>query len=389
MLTILYFRSYNNFNATRKLAGIHRFGGRRGWNVQVIDTEHLTSQDSARQLIAFWKPAGILVEDAAGTCDLPLSTFGRVPTVFIDRNPRTLSRPAFCVTHDSAADARLAARELMSLNLASYAYVPWRRKLFWCREREAAFRAILRANGKSVRRFSGRDNAETMLYAEEELMDWLRALPRPAGVFAANDYTARQVISAANHAGLSIPDDLAVVGVDDEEIICEHTQPTLTSVRPDFERAGELAAQLLQRLIDSPRLKPRTERFGPTGVIRRESTRRLQNRDQAVAKALEAIRLRACEGLTAKEVLTLFPVARRMAEIRFRKAVGHSILDEIQRVRIERAKELLRHGDVRDLTAVANFCGYASASVLYKLFMGHVGRSPRDWRDGASAERPA
>jgi len=188
------------------------------------------------------------------------------------------------------------------------------------------------------------------------------------------------VIAAAVRLGLDVPDDIAVVGIDNEEIICENTHPTLSSVCPDFEGAGERSVGLLRRLLDSPRLKPCEEKYNPVRIVRRESTLRMLTHDAAVAKALEDIRLKACGGLTAHDVLASFPMARRRAEIRFRQAVGHSVLDEIQRVRIEKAKELLARNAELSMTAIANFCGYTSATVLCKTFKAHVGSSPSDWR---------
>ena len=380
MTTILYLRSYNNFNASRKLAGIYRAAEDFGWNIQVIDMDRCTTAETIATLIKLWQPKGLIVESAAESCDLPLSIYESIPSVFIDRNPQANTLPVFCVTHDSAAEAQLAARELLALDLASYAYVPWLEPLFWCHEREAAYCRFMRLHGKTVSRFSGRHNSTTMHYSSGELGAWLGELPRPAGVLAANDYIAQQVISAATWMGLSIPNDLVVLGIDDEEIICENTHPTLSSIRPDFEGAGERSVRLLQKLIDSPRLRPREEKYGPVRIVRRESSRRLRTGDTAVLKALETIRLKACSGLTAQDVLAAFPVARRQAEIRFRKAVGRSVLDEIQRIRIERAKELLTGQPELPLKAIANFCGYSSATVLYKTFKAHTGVAPTDWR---------
>lgn len=380
MTTILYLRSYNNFNASRKLAGVYRATDALGWSVQVIDMDRYTTVETIATLIRLWQPAGLIVESAAGTGDPALFACESLPSVFIDRNPQTLTRPVFRVTQDSTAEAQIAAKELLALDLASYAYVPWLEPLFWCRERESAYCRFMRLHGKKTCRFSGRYNTDTQRYSSDELGAWMSELPRPAGILAANDYIAQQVISAANRMGLSIPNDLAVMGIDDEEIICENTRPTLSSIRPDFEDAGERSVRLLQELIASPRLKPREEKYGSVRIVRRESSQRLRSGDTAVLKALETIRLKACSGLTAQDVLSAFPVARRQAEIRFRRAIGRSVLDEIQRIRIEKAKELLTRQPELPLKAIANFCGYSSATVLYKTFKAHTGVAPSDWR---------
>lgn len=380
MKTVLYFRSYSNFNASRKLAGVMRAAHEFGWNVQTIDTGRETTDETVSKLLELWHPVGIINESAAGTADLPLSTYGKTPVVFIDRNPQTYGRKCSCVFNDSSANVRMAAQELLSLNPACYAYVPWHEPLFWCRERESAFRDLLRLHGKSLVRFPGKRDTGTDSYSIDELGAWLNRIPHPAGVLAANDYTGRQVIAAASRVGLSVPGDVAVVGIDDEEIICENTQPTLTSIRPDFEALGEESARLLQKIILRQVREPTSVQVGPVKIVRRESTLRLHTSDLLVSQAVDLIRRKACEGLTAQDVLALFPVSRRQAEIRFRRAVGRSILDEIQRVRIEKAKSLLLSREQPNLTAIANFCGYATSSALYKTFTKETGLSPLSWR---------
>ena len=260
MKTVLYFRSYSNFNASRKLAGVMCAAHEFGWNVQTIDTGRETTGETVGKLLELWHPVGIINESAAGTADLPLSTYGKTPVVFIDRNPQTYGRKCSCVFNDSSANVRMAAQELLSLNPACYAYVPWHESLFWCRERETAFRDLLRLHGKSLSRFPGKRDTGTDSYSIDELGAWLNRLPHPAGVLAANDYIGRQ------------------------------------------------------------------------------------------------------------------------AEIRFRRAVGRSILDKIQRVRIEKAKSPLLSREQPNLTAIANFCGYATSSALYKTFIKETGMSPLSWR---------
>lgn len=380
MKQILYLRSYDNYNASQKLNGVYRVAKALSWDIRILDIRSDTTEATILDMIKFWNPLGIIAESAAGNCSYSPKVFGRLPVVYIDRDPGEGRHVAFTVNNDSAAVARIAAQELLSLNLASYAYVPWRHKLFWCREREAAFTHFINANGHKVHRFNGICSDETMLYSEKDLGDWLRPLPRPVGIFATNDFVAQQVIAAAIRAGLSVPDDVAVVGVDNELPICENTHPTITSILPDFEYAGEAAAKLLDRIINTPNSRPAHETFGPIRLVRRESARRLAKHDPFVSQAVELIRLKACEGLTAAEVCSRFPMSRRMAEIRFRRVIGHSILDEIQRIRIEKAKELLSRPEMTDLGAITNFCGYATVAALYKVFTAAVGCSPSTWR---------
>ena len=215
---------------------------------------------------------------------------------------------------------------------------------------------------------------------QRELREFVRGLPRPCALFVANDSTAAEVLTAAEFVGVKVPDELSVLGVDDAASICECTEPSLSSVKPDFRRGGELAALLLAaRLRDGAAFRgERRLTFGPLAVVRRASTRRLAAEDAAVSAALGLIRREACSGLSAKAVLGQFPCSRRMAEARFRKAVGHSVMDEMHAVRLERAKQLL--AGTMPLKAISDFCGFGSPNSLRKFFKARTGVTMTAWR---------
>ena len=361
MTTVLYFQASGKVSARQKLEGVYAYGRDRGWDVQVVEPE--TSERKAAELAEFWTPDGIIVECGSEQNHFDPTIFGKTPVVFLDRNPKTLAGPAFCVTHDSVATAKIAARELLSLKLTSYAYVPWPEPRFWSEEREKGFAAALRLNRQGYIRFSGKAKSSDIRNMQKELGTWLAGLPLPVGIFAANDFMAAQVAAAASRAGLNIPEDIALVGVDNDELLCENTKPTLSSVMPDFRAAGEKAAGMLARLMTNPKARPTSETFGPLRLVRRSSTNRSKRTDREVLAALDLIRREACNGLKARDVFAAFTCTRRMAEIRFRAATGKSPLEAIQEIRLAKAEELLKD-PTRDRNAIANLCGYSSANAL-------------------------
>ena len=162
--------------------------------------------------------------------------------------------------------------------------------------------------------------------------------------------------------------------MDNDELLCENTNPTLSSVMPDFRAAGEKAAELLARRIDNPKCRPTAETFGPLRLVRRASSNRAKRIDREVLAALDLIRREACNGLKAKDVFSCFPCSRRMAEIRFRAATGKSPLEAIHAVRREKALELLAD-PTRDRTAIANLCGYSSANALANFLRRYTAKS--------------
>ena len=361
MKTVLYFQASGKVSARQKLEGVYAYGREHGWNVQVI--EPIVSTRKATELVEFWKPDGVIVECGSEQNHFNPAIFGKTPVVFLDRNPKTLTTPAFCVTHDSVATAKVAARELLSLKLTSYAYVPWPEPRFWSEERESGFAAALRLNNCGYIRFSGKAKSSNIRALQKELGAWLAGLPKPVGIFAANDFMAAQVAAAASRTELKIPDEIAIVGVDNDELLCENTSPTLSSVMPDFRATGEKAAAMLAERMANPKIRPASETFGPLRLVRRTSSSRTKRIDREVLAALDLIRREACNGLKARDAAACFPCTRRMAEMRFRAATGKSMLEAIHEIRRAKAEELLRD-PTRDRTAIANLCGYSSANAL-------------------------
>lgn len=358
-----------------RLAGVYRYAAKAGWHIQTIDRDQVTIP--VRKLLDFWRPDGCLVEGLfLGVPGFRAADFGSVPVVWMDADPRRMKRPYLGVEHDSAQTASLAAKELLSLGLANYGFVGYLRQRMWSDARLAVMEKAVAAAGAALRVFSppGSDSIEAFA---RRLRSWLAGIPKPCGVFAANDTMADIVLQACAASGLKVPDDVAVIGVDDDELICEHTRPTLTSVAPDFERSGHLAAELLDGAFSGD-AAPRIVRFGATHVVRRNSTVKFSRRDDAVRRAWEMIRRRSCDGLTSAEVCREMGGSRRRAEMRFREGTGKSIGEAIREVRVSRAKELLLRRDA-PLESMFAECGYRDAASLRKAFRRATGMSMREY----------
>lgn len=378
MEVVLYFRPSPNSNP-EKLAGIREIAEKARVHVQVIDES--PTRERVRSLVSFWKCRGALIECSVREDAVDPKIFGATPVVFFNQNFETLPSRCFAVRHDSRQTGLLAARELLMDDSPAFAYVPAPANPFWSRERRQGFGEALALNGKQCIDFtwSGRFNSSTA--RTKRLQGFLKALPKPCAVFAANDATAAEVITAARLSEIAVPDELAVLGVDNSTDICEHTAPSLSSIEPDFRRGGNLAMLMLLAVMrnGSGFRGPRQRTFGDLRVVRRLSTKRLQRTDPVVSQALDLIRQKACKGLTAAEVVRRFPCSRRMADLRFTQAVGHTILNEIQSVRLERAKQLLLNPN-QTLKAITDFCGFRHPNSLRKFFRKETGLSLSAWR---------
>ena len=365
-----------------RLGGVYRYASEKGWRVQVA--EYGRSTESIPKMLAFWNPDGCIVE---GGCleekGFDISAFDEVPTVYCDsaRSGRKGKLPG--VMQDSSDAAVLAARELLSLAFDDYAFVGYVKPRTWSDQRREIFCRLMGEKGKTCHVFDPRSGA-TVDEIIARLGTFLSALPKPCGIFAANDLVADLVLHCCRQNGFAVPESIAVVGVDNDKLICENSSPTLTSVAPDFEMSGYLAAKLLGEFMENPRKKSEIVTFGSVGIVRRASTRRFARRDEPVRKAVEMIRTEACGGLAARDVVRAIGGSRRNAEMRFRALAGKSIGEAIQEARVARAKELLRERSVQ-IDSIFVKCGYATNGSLRKAFRRATGVSMREWREGALA----
>lgn len=372
---VLFFVYSNKYICANRIAGARRYAERRGWDIQVIERNARTLDVSA--VIRFWNPIGIIAECAGGVPELSRETIGEIPLVYLDEDPDGEKGRALYVNSDNARVGETAAKELLRLDLPQYAFVGWQQPRFWNEIRRTAFQAAIRIHGKDCHVFPSPDGGAKA--RRRALAAWLKALPKPCGLFAVHDPVAEAVLQEASVQGIRVPEDLAVVGVDDDPIICERTSPSLTSIGLDFEQGGFLCAQLLDERLKNPEVEDVRLTFGVTSVTRRVSTRRFQQSDRRVVKAITYIRRTACEGATVPTVAAVMGLRRRMAEIAFRRATGHSIHEEIVNVRLERVENLLRNPR-QQIASIASLCGWKSAAALRTVFQARHGKSLRAWR---------
>ena len=362
------------------MTGICETARRHGWSIHALNADGLSM--NARGAIDFWKASGVIVDGGVlSRKGFGVHSYDGVPAVFCDADESEAGGAAYRLVHDSDDTARTAVAELVSLNCESLGFVSFHTPRDWS---DARRRVVEKVAEEECVPFFAFDSAAACEGADisvflSRLADFLRSLPRPAGVLAANDEMAAHVLSAAEFAGITVPDDLAVVGIDDDELICENTHPTLSSVAPDFERSGRLAVDLLAQCIADRGKSPATMVYGASPLMRRRSTRIDAARDPRVVRALELIRRDSCCRVTVKDVIAAMGMKPRSAEARFKEVCGHSIKDEIMSVKLARAKRLLSDTDL-PISIVCERCGYTDERSLRYLFAKATGLSPADWR---------
>jgi len=215
-----------------------------------------------------------------------------------------------------------------------------------------------------------------------QLVQWLRSLTRPAAVFACNDVRGRQVLTACLRAGLSVPDDVAVLGVDNDDVICDLSAPPLSSVEPDTKRIGYEGAALLDRLMAGKLPPEEAILIPPKGIHIRQSTDVVALDDRDVVTALRYIRNHACDGITVDDVAQQTAISRATLDRRFQRALQRSPKTEIDRIRVNRAKRLLVETEYK-IAAIATMTGYAMAPQFVTAFKRLAGFTPGKYRERA------
>ena len=356
------------------LDGIRR---RLGPRVQLQTVDYPLDDQTLNQLLDFWHPDGCIVFAAEGFGFSP-RTFGKIPAVYLDRTPKT-GGSFLDVAQDYAENGRTAVRELLQPDISDYAFVGYKEPTAWSQARGEAFAKSIRLQGRSCHVFSESASGERT----QQLEDWLLDLPKPVGIFAANDQTAKEVHALCTRNGLRIPDDVSLLGIDNIADLCESVTPKISSILTDFEQGGWLCADLLTERLAKPRLRKAVRLYPTLGVVRRASTRIGSGLDPKVAFAVNVIRARACEGLTVEDVAEEMGCSRRMAELKFRQATRRTIKDFITETRLERAKVLVRDRSltVRDIAAS---CGYGTENAFRIAFAKAFRTSPNACRSAGT-----
>lgn len=224
------------------------------------------------------------------------------------------------------------------------------------------------------------DAAFNPMAEKQRISRWLQQLPRPVAIMGCYDFQAQQVLDVCRQLKIAVPEQVAVLGVDDDRLLCELSQPTLSSIIPDTRRTGYEAAALLDRLMAGEQINTDQPLITqPLGIRIRESTDTLAIEDEQVAKALRFIRRHATANIRVADVLRQGSLSRRSLEHRFVQLVGLTPREEIQRVRINRIRELLRETDL-SIGEIADRTGFAYGEYLAAVFKRETGMTPTEFR---------
>ena len=360
-----------------KLSGIFEYlsEGLR-WNLAIYRTQNEFTAETVRQEIRRGADGFVIgltdVDDALAEIartDIPVVIMNVDPGALADRKCGYVN-----VKSDSEAIGREAAQTLLAQGVyRSYGYAGYRTDADWSRERGRAFRDALQKAGFIGRMFDVShfpDRTED----RDTLAHWLRALPKPCGILAACDDRAYEIIDVCRETGIKIPQEVGMLGVNNDPLLCENSDPRLSSIQPDFRREGYLAAQALHH---APR--NRDIKVGLRQVVHRETTYPISTSGKLVQNAIVFISKNAHQPLTARMVAEKMKVSRSLLDLRFRQLQGETVREVISRMRLDAVKHRLATS--RDtIEQISRDCGWENINSLKNFFRKATGQSMRDWR---------
>lgn len=354
--------------------GILKYAREYGpWRIQLIqgrDDEMSLSKDKLREFDGVFLSAYSMDADIVTVLES-----ARIPTVTIDAEPMLTSIVA-AIQCDNESVGRSAADWLADRGFANFAYIGSLQMTEWSKRRQEAFVKRLSRAGRDCKVFGSGQSCE-------RLVPWLTELPKPVAVLAANDLVGQQVLSACEDARMDVPREVAILSVDNNEELCENLTPPLSSIQMTTETAGYEAARFLDRVMrhsKRKRQKPRRFYYAFFHVVERQTSTHMRHFDPIVDRAMNFIRLNLTQSFRIDDLAGKLHLSKRMLELKFKRSTGHSPHDELIRQRIERARLLIQN-TVKSLNAIAEECGFASASHLSCSFQKTLGRTPGSFRN--------
>jgi LacI family transcriptional regulator len=357
------------------IRGVAAYANRHGpWHLHV-------EPDGERRLPpAGWQGDGVIARVSTPAVAAALRRL-RVPVVNvsgIDLGPPTAGIPRVAI--DLVASARLAAEHLLERGFRHFAYVGLPR-LAYVREHQQAFARTLAAAGHACQVHAPGGSAGSA-GRTARLARWLESLPKPVGILAWATSEGRTVLDTCRRAGLLVPEDVAVLCGNDDQLLCETCATPMSAIAAATEQIGEQAAELLDTLMQGRRPRAAAVLVPPAGVVTRQSTDTLAVHEPDLVLAIGYIREHATKGIHVDDILKVVPSSRRRLERLFHDLLGRSPAEEIRRVRIERARHLLATTDL-SIPRVAAASGFGTGEYLATVFRQATGTSPLKYRASA------
>jgi LacI family transcriptional regulator len=323
-----------------------------------------------------WKPDGIIMRDSLITKELLKLKIPTILAIHDSSYPKDLP----VIKTDSESIGRLASQYLLEKGLKNLAYFGLN-NFDWSVERgtyfsrlnsEAGFKTYIYKPKKKIKKDEWEDE-------QKQVSDWVNSLPKPVGIFACNDDQGQHILEVCKLNDLKVPEDVAVIGVDNDPMICDISDPPLTSIALNVEAAGYEAAKLIDGMIDKNKISGKQIMVSPSHIIQRQSTDILAVNDPDVAKAIQFIKKNAKNKILIDDVVQNTGISRRSLERKFRNTIHRSIGKEIQYVRVELISKLLVETDI-PISQIATLFDFTEIEHISRYFKREKGIGLREFR---------
>jgi len=320
-----------------------------------------------------WKPDGIIMRDSLITKELLKL---KIPTI-LALHDSSWSKALPVVRTDSRSIAKMASEHLIGKGIKNFAFCgfdnyEWsneRKMNFECFNEEAGYKTY---NYNSLKKYDWQNE-------QKRVIDWIKTLPKPVGIMTCNDDRGQHILEVCKLIGLKVPEDVSVIGVDNDPMICEIGDPPLTSVALNVESAGYETAKLLDELINGKKMQGQQILVTPTHVVQRQSTDILAVNDSDVAAAIRFIRENAKNKILVKDVVKITRLGRRALEQRFKKNIHRSIYNEIRQVRVELISNMLIETDL-PISQISSLFNFTDVEHISRYFKKEKGIGLREFR---------
>ncbi len=369
-----YSRLHGPWTFNRK--SVHFFG-------EQINRKNRSQQSDEEALSRFakWGANGIISTNVNDPKYFTRLLAMGLPTIIVGNYDPDESTPGWHRIRDNSdAIGKLAAEHLLDCGLRDFAYCGYH-EIWWSEERGLGFSRRIEEAGFDVSFFKTPRSQRKRIWENEQIFmaDWLKSLPKPLGIMACNDDRGQNILEACQIAGLNVPDEVAVIGVDNDILVCEVSEPPLSSIPLNNERAGYEGAELLAKLMAGEKLTHQEIVVQPTNVVIRESTDSLAIENCDIAKAVRFIRHHATEMIQVSDVVNVVPMSRRRLQSSFRRLLGRSVFEEIKRVHVDKYTRMLVETNM-SISQIAAALGHPSSENMNRYFRSVKGMSPTAYR---------
>jgi LacI family transcriptional regulator len=370
----------------RVLRGVSLYLRENGpWSIYV---EQRSIYDPAPPWLKDWRGDGIISRAAYPELARLVVRTG-IPTIDLQEQVLGLGLPR--IVNDNRAVGRMAAEHLLERGFSHFGFIG-HAGIHWSEDRREGFSKTVAAAGRACNEYRGagktlrRYHHRSWEQEADDVAAWVRILPKPVGIMACNDFRAVQLLDACRRAGVAVPEEAAVIGVDDEDVACEMANPPLSSVVTNALHIGYEAAAMLDGLMHGRRPPRHVRQLPPSGIITRRSTDIMAVTDPLVASAMQFIRRHACDGINVDDLLRHIPAARSVLQRRFKNTLRTTLHGAIFDERLRKVKELLARTSL-SLSEIAQRTGFMHVEYLSTVFKRKTGATATEYRKTHAAPK--